>query len=578
MSVDGRRLRRWPLIAAVMLLAACAGRGPVTSEGTLDSGRPLSAAMQAYDVLHYTLDHDILVADKAIAGSATIRFRARENLPVLELDFDGVYTIERIVAAGRETAWRRDAEKLWVTLPEALAPNAEGEVTVYYHGRPHEAKRAPWEGGFVWSTTPSSGEPWIATAFQGEGCDIWWPCKDHASGEPLGADLYFTVPAGLTAAANGVLVDTTVRPDGRTRFHWRTSVPTNTYGISLNVGPYVLLEDTYISRNGTEVPIRFWALRENETQARKFFASDFPEVFEFLERTVGPYPWGQEKLGIVETPHYGMEHQTINAYGNKYRRQPYGFDYILHHELAHEWFGNFMTHATVSDLWLHEGLASYLQPLFARETLGDVAFHALMYRAYLGIKSCHPIAPRREMSERELFDDGEDGEGPGGDIYSKGTWLAHSLRYLIGDEAFWRSIRRLVYGTPDPETLEPPLIPRFRTTDDLVRIASEEAGRDLAWFFEVYARQGPLPVLEQREADGGLVLEWTGVGESGFPMPVPVEIGGELRRVEFEGNLAFLPGVEVADVRIDPGMAVLQKLDTVPTCEERRAEDDPPRL
>ncbi len=577
MSAAGRTFCRLLPFAAAALLAACAGRGPVTSEGTLDSGRPLSAAMQAYDVLHYTLDHDILVDDKAIAGSATIRFRAREALSVLELDFDGVYTIERIEVAGREGRWERDPEKLYVTLPDALAPGAEGEVAVYYRGRPHEAKRAPWEGGFVWSTTPA-GEPWIATAFQGEGCDIWWPCKDHASGEPLGADLYFTVPTGLTAAANGILVETTDRPDGRTTFHWRTNAPTNTYGISLNVGPYVLLEDSYVSRNGTEVPIRFWALRENEDKARRFFVTDFPEVFEFLERTVGPYPWGQEKLGIVETPHFGMEHQTINAYGNKYRRQPYGFDYILHHELAHEWFGNFMTHATVSDLWLHEGLASYLQPVFAREALGDVVFHALMYRAYLGIRACHPIAPRREMSERELFDDDEDGEGPGGDIYSKGTWLAHSLRYVIGDAAFWRSIRRLVYGTPHPETLEPPLEPRFRTTDDLVRIASEEAGRDLGWFFEVYARQGPLPVLGTRSTDDGLVLEWTNTGDTDFPMPVPVEIDGELRRIEFDGNLALLPGLAADDLRIDPGMAVLRKLDTVPTCEERRAEDDPPRL
>ena len=165
---------------------------------------------------------------------------------------------------------------------------------------------------------------------------------------------------------------------------------------------------------------------------------EFKKTLEFFERKVGPYPWGQEKLGVAETPHLGMEHQTINAYGNEFRRGTYGFDWLFQHELAHEWFGNVMTHKTVSDMWLHEGFGAFMQPEYTKELLGDAAFHSSMYNSYLGINACNPIAPREEFSADELYFDDPEGRGPAGDIYSKGTWLLHSLRYVIGEDAFWR--------------------------------------------------------------------------------------------------------------------------------------------
>jgi hypothetical protein len=215
-----------------------------------------------------------------------------------------------------------------------------------------------------------------------------------------------------------------------------------------------------------------------------------------------------------------------------------------------------------------------MQPEYTRELLGDAAFHASMYRTYLGIKGCNPIAPREERSNDQLYFDDPKGKGPGGDIYSKGTWLLHSLRYLIGDEAFWRATRRLVYGTATPEQLRAPILPRYRTTDDFMRIASEEAGEDLAWFFEVYARRGPLPVLELSEIEDDLLLEWHAPDALPFPMPIPVRIKGEVLHFEFENNKAILHGTSQQDVLVDPYMRVLRKLPSVPTCEERRVEEE----
>jgi len=572
MSNKNRYRRLAASAFCVALIAACASTEPMRSKATTDSGRPLSEGLKAYDVEHYTLRHDILPETKSIAGSAGIRFHTITPLSTLELDFDGLFSIDRIEDTSGELAYTRDEAKLYIMLARELVANTSHEVTVHYHGRPIEAKRAPWDGGFVWDTTPS-GNPWIATAMQGEGCDIWFPCKDHPSGEPKSLDLFFTVPAGLIAASNGVLVDVAEETDGRKTFHWHTDVQTNTYGIALNVAPYVLIESSFMSSNGTVVPLQFWAIEDHEEKARDLFDREFKAVIEFYERKIGPFPWGQEKLGIAETPHLGMEHQTINAYGNEFARGDYGFDFLFHHELAHEWFGNVMTHKTVSDMWLHEGFAAFMQPEYTREVMGEAAFHAALVQTYRSIKACNAIAPREEFSEDQLYFDDVEGKGPAGDIYSKGTWLLHSLRNMIGEEPFWRAVRRLVYDTENPEQLKPPIATRFRTTDDFMRLASEEAGEDLTWFFEVYARNAALPVLEMTDREDGLQLEWQAPNDLPFPMPIPIRVSGELRNVTFVSNKATLPGVAKSDVLVDPYMQVLRKLSIVPTCEERRAEE-----
>ena len=558
------------LLVSLTWLAACAATD--RSKLTTNSGMPLSPAMQAYRIDRYVLRNEIDPARQSITGSVEIRYTAVAMLPVLELDFDGLMKVDSVTDADGSVDYRHDEAKLYISLPRALAAGEGAALTIAYHGKPRVAPKAPWDGGFVWSKTPA-GKPWVATAVQGEGCDLWFPCKDHPSGEPAGIDLYFTVPEELTAASNGILAGVEDTGDGRRTFHWQSDVPVNTYGIALNVAPYVLIESAYESVNGTRVPVMFWAIEDHESDARALFDAEFLDVIAFFERKLGPYPWGHEKLGIAETPHLGMEHQTINAYGNEFKRDDYGFDWLFHHELAHEWFGNLMTHETVSDMWLHEGFGAFMQPEYTREVIGDAAFHARMYKSYLGIKACNAIAPREEFSEDELYFDDAEGKGPGGDIYSKGAWVLHSLRYLIGEEAFWDSVRRLLYDTVEPQTLKPPIEPRFRSTDDFLAIAGEEAGEDLGWFFEVYVRQGPLPVLEATEDGTGVKLAWSNAGETAFPMPVPVRVAGEMRRVEFDGNEARIQDVTMSDLQIDPYMQVLRKLPVVPTCAERRAEE-----
>ena len=134
-------------LLCLSLVAACA-KTPVRSEITTNSGIPLSVGLKLYDVEHYTLRNDIQIEKKSIAGSAAVRFKATQELAVLELDFDGLFRIDRIEDDGGVLDYARDEAKLYVTLRNTMQPGETHEVTVHYHGRPLEVKRAPWDGGF----------------------------------------------------------------------------------------------------------------------------------------------------------------------------------------------------------------------------------------------------------------------------------------------------------------------------------------------------------------------------------------------------------------------------------------------
>jgi aminopeptidase N len=311
---------------------------------------------------------------------------------------------------------------------------------------------------------------------QGEGCDLFWPCIDHPMGKPKVVDEHITVPAPLVAAGNGVATGMTEANGWRT-WHWRAKYP-STYGIAINVGPYEVLSGEYRSRYGNTIPLRFWYLPQNKAHAQDLF-SEFPKMLDFFESTIGPYPFADEKMGVVETPHKGMEHQTINAYGNKYVKTPYGYDDLLQHEFAHEWFGNQLTNADWDDMWLHEGLGSYMQPLYMQYLHGDQEYFAALLQQRASIRNKAPLVSGKHKREEDVYDLKRG--GPGGDIYTKGSLVLHTLRGLIGDDAFFRAVRELVYGTQDPRPGN--FAPRYATTPDFIAIAQRASGRDLGWFF-----------------------------------------------------------------------------------------------
>ncbi len=555
--------------ATLALLAACsppAGKAPPPARTvdrseqplaphTADSGGVLPPEQAALDFRHADLWFKVVPKQKYIEGDATLTFTARSPLPVLLLDLDPEFVISEVRIGGAvlpRTAWSDPDGRLRITLPQPAAAGGEIVARVRYGGKPHVAKRAPWDGGFVWARTPD-GRPWVASAVEGEGCDLIWPCIDHPTGKPALADIHVTVPPGLAAPANGVLQAIRDVGNGWKTFDWRAKRP-DTYAIAINVGPYDLLKSSFRSRFGNTIPMEFWYLRGRKSEAEALFAT-VPPMVAFNEAKIGPYPFGDEKIGMVETPHKGMEHQTINAYGNGYAIGEWGYDDLIQHEFGHEWFGNQMTNRDWSDMWLHEGFTMYLQPLYSQYLKGDQDYYAWLHDIRLKIANKAPTAPPGPMTGEVVYDDKRG--GPGQDIYYKGALVLHTLRQLIGDRAFFQTLTELVYGRPDPRPGN--FEPRFATTDDYVAIVSRITGKDYGWFFDGYLRNAALPELVQTRVGDSVELDWKTGDLKPFPMPLEVRIGDAITALPMTGGTGVVkvpPGVLVT---IDPHSKVLRR-------------------
>ncbi len=549
---QGRPVSR--LAPALGIMAAlCLASDTTGVRPTLDSGGPLSPAQAAYDVHYYALDLAIDPADSSIAGSLRLEATAVHPLDRLVLDLDDRFRVTAVIGrnSSDSLAFEHRQGQLTVSYRHTLQPGEWVAATVYYHGYPMVAVNPPWDGGFSWDTT-AAGQPWIAVQCEGEGADIWWPCKDHPSDEPDSMDLSFTVPEPLLAISNGRFRSMSTNDDGTRTFRWHVSTSINNYGVTLCAAPYRAIERDCVSVAGDTIPFTYWVLPENYDKGLEV-VPEFLDHLGFLERTLGPYPFRADKYGVAETPYLGMEHQTLIAYGNKYRKDKFGIDDLHLHELAHEWWGNQVTAADFNDLWLHEGFAIYMEALYVEQQQGDSALHARMagLRPYLNNRKA--VAPRDSRTMARIYNLPPDYTASDRDIYSKGGWILHTLRYLIGDQAFFEALRRMAYPDSALEQVTDGRQTRLATSDDFQRITEAAAGRDLGWFFDLYLRQPELPVLNVKQRRNKLTLKWKTPGRRPFPMPVEVAVKDTVWRVEMPKGRARVklpPGVTpVADPR-----------------------------
>ncbi len=533
-----------PFLLLVVPLAAQRG-------GFNASGGVLRPTQAAYDVTHYRLQLTVDDAERTIDGTLTMTAKVLAAIEAVDLDLDAALTVHGATVGGVEAKVVRDGGRFDVQLPEPAKVGAEVVVAVRYGGKPRVAPMPPWRGGFTWSKT-KSGAPWIATSCQGEGADLWWPCKDHPSDECDSMDLVITVREDLFCATNGKLVKIDAGEKTRT-FHWHVSTPINNYGVALNIAPYVQLEHDYESVDGTKMKVLFWVLPESEAKG-KAALPHFVAHLNWFERTYGPYPFRGDKYGIVETPHLGMEHQTIIAYGNRFQLDADGYDWLHHHELAHEWWANLVTCRDWKDMWIHEGIGTYTQALYLEELRGKDAYHAQIAEWRRSLSNRRAIAPRESQNSQQIYFGG----GGGNDLYNKGAVVMHTLRWVLGDEKFTLAMRRMAYPDPALEKTTDGSACRSTDSDEFRAIVEKHGGMPLQWFCDVYLHEGPLPRLHAEEKDGALHLRWEAPKGLPFPMPVPVEIGGETKRIEMPDGTAVVP-LDGKTFRVDPQQWVLRR-------------------
>jgi len=439
---------------------------PLTSGGKL---KPEQAIM---DVRHYTINLAVDITNKSISGFTVVDCILSQQTPVLLFDLLNDMKVEKIWVNGKESPFTHRNALITVT---PATPVAAGKIAVKikYAGTPHVAVRPPWEDGFTWAKD-SLGHPWVAVTAEAAGGQLFFPCKNHPSDEPNeGADMIITVPKGLVVAAPGLLEKVTKQKTTDT-YYWKTRYTTNNYSLVFNVGDYAVVSKTYTTVNGNKVPMQFYVLKYNAAKAAHHL-DILAQIASVREKYFGEYPWVKEKIGIVETPHLGMEHQTMNAYGNKFRYEPIGGvdnDWLMNHEFGHEWFGNKVTVRDWADYWIQEGICSYGDALYTKEMGGEQAYINRFKQSAFGIANQKPVVQGKDIDEVTAYI---------GDIYSKGAFFMHTLRYVTGDTVFFPALKLL---STEPSYTYDNLI----TTDEVEQLFSKAASKNLKPLFDLFLR------------------------------------------------------------------------------------------
>ncbi|MEI9957370.1 MAG: M1 family metallopeptidase [Ferruginibacter sp.] len=446
--------------------------GSIAYSQELTSGGKLKPEQAIMDIRHYTINLAVDIDQKSISGFTVIDFILSQATPVLLFDLMNDLKVEKIWVNGTEAPFTHN--NALITITPAL-PVAAGKtsVKVKYAGKPHIAIKPPWEDGFTWAKD-TLGHPWVAVTAEAAGGQIFFPCKNHPSDEPNeGADMIITVPKGLVVAAPGLLQKITKQKTTDT-YYWQTKYTINNYSIVFNIGDYAVITKTYTTVNGNQVPMQFYVLKAHQEKAAHQLEI-LAQIASVREKYFGEYPWVKEKIGIVETPHLGMEHQTMNAYGNKFRYEKIGGvdnDGLMNHEFGHEWFGNKVTVKDWADYWIQEGICSYGDMLYVRDMGGEQEYIKRFKQSSFGITNQKPVVQGKDIDEATAYI---------GDIYSKGAFFMHTLRYVIGDDIFFPALKQL--STNIQYTYD-----NLVTTDDVEKLFSKAAATDLKPLFDLYLR------------------------------------------------------------------------------------------
>jgi aminopeptidase N len=460
------------------------------------------------DLLFYHLDVRIDPAQKRLSGKNTIRFRMLKEDTRIQLDLVSYLETEKILFNGQPLKYERELNTVFVDFPSTLSKGREYSIDYYYSGNPPTTGRF---GGIAFRKDPQ-GRDWINTACEGEGAMVWWPNKDQWRDEVETMRISVSLPNGLTDVSNGRFVGKTDLGDGYTRWDWLVNYPINNYSVSVNAGTYEHFSEKY--RGET---LDFWTLPENVEKGKKQFAQA-AGMIEAYEKFFGQYPFRKDGYKLIEVPYSGMEHQSAVTYGNRFangylERDWTGvgvspkFDFIVIHESAHEWFGNAISAADVSDMWIHEGWATYLENLYVEHVFGydDALKYVNGYKTK--VQNRTPIITPRGIHRT-----------PPQDMYFKGALFINTLRNVVNDDAKWWKLLRDMYAEFKYRNI---------LTEDMVAFFNRRLGMDLTPIFDQYLRRTALPTLELtfHPGDSTVSYRWR-ADEADFAMPIRVGTKG----------------------------------------------------
>jgi len=478
----------------------------------------LNENRSSYRVSFYDINIDFDIEEKSINGFVTIKAESLIDIQTLQIDLAENLNITKIIYKDIALPFSREFDAVVIDFPTGINKGNMFEFTVFYNGIPQSADNPPWAGGFTWSKD-KEGRDWVAVSCEGEGARIWWPNKDHITAEGDSVRMVYTVPNNMVAVGNGKLKSISSK-NNKSTYEWFVSNPINNYNISVQIGNYVAVQDTFIKNNQTHM-LNHYVLDYNKELGSNYFQQS-KEIIRFYEKYFGDYQWYNDGYKLVEVPYLGMEHQSAVTYGNGFsiyngvrsKSWPmYGvIDPLIIHETGHEWFGNSVTASDPTHIWIHEGLQVYSEAIYFEDKFNSYE---------VGVHYLNSIKNRIANEIPIVGNENENHWALHGDTYMKGAWVMHTLRSVINNDKIWFEILKdfMVENAKG-----------FADTKDFFNKVKEKTGINYWYFAEQYFYSPNQPELEYYQTDSDFYYRWSNVNEN-FIMPIDLLVNGKEKRI-----------------------------------------------
>ena len=508
---------------------------------------PIKSQDSDFAIRRYDLDLHIDPLKRRIFGRARLNVLiVAEELRSLSLNMADRLAVISVHSHNNRLHFVHRDDHLEISFERPCNANSELEVTIDYEGSPAGRGLIFDEHNSI-PMIYSYGLPFTA--------QHWFPCKDAPADKADSADIAITVPASLIAASNGRLARTTTNSDGTTTYYWEVRYPIYPDVISVAVTNYATFTLPYHYRQSEVMLMPFYVYPEDLEKARKQFAV-LPEMMKHHEAAFGEYPFLKEKYGVAEfaKPSF-REHQTLPSFAAKLITGDHENDWILAHELAHQWFGNCVSVKAWSHIWLNEGFANYAYALWKEKTEGDEAYRDLM-QSWDKDEFPGSVFITDPTNKDALFSE---------TTFQKGAWILHMLRHVMGDQTFFDALKSYVktyaYRSAD--------------TEDFEAVCESKVGRSLNWFFKEWVYGINRPAYEctwrtQRTGDDTVVTVEIIQGQTNsqiFEMPIDISIVTDKGRAKFiawqklrSQTFEFRVPGQAEGVELDPDGWILKKL------------------
>ncbi len=442
--------------------------GLATSTRHFEPDRPFAVTHLAAEL---TLDFDA----RRVSGEVTLSLR-RVDPAAAEITLDAVgFEAPTARLDGKDVPCHNDGKTLRVPIP---VPFAEGRLTVKYAATPRRGLY------FLAPDEHVPGRPRQAwTQCQDEDARHFIPCHDKPHVK-MTTEMRVTVPNGFTVLSNGALAAKDTPALGAWTFHWKMDAPHPSYLLTVVAGEF---SETTASAGG--VPLSYLVPKDRAGDVERTFGRTPDMLTHFGELLGVPYPWNKYAQVVVSDFIFGgmenttattlYEHTLLDARAEL----DITSDDLIAHELAHQWFGDYVTCRDWSEGWLNEGFATFMEHVFREHRLGkDEYDYGLRSDLDAYVSEAHgryrrPIVSQLYDAPTDLFDR---------HLYEKGGLFLHVLRMELGDALFWKGVgvylKRHAHGVVE--------------TRDLMRALEEVSGRSLGRLFEQFVHRPGHPELD----------------------------------------------------------------------------------